>query len=136
MTTTVTTVVVTATVGAEALKHVWECVVEVAAGTWARCRSAGWAQKFPLSMGRNIAHITAIPSQVSQPTKMTSCYHHHHNTVEGPTRPAHTPNSLNDVNVAVTRPQLSVLPTTTMTATRAAADIPPTQPTATTTPGL
>ncbi|KAH9065099.1 hypothetical protein EDB83DRAFT_2381905 [Lactarius deliciosus] len=37
MTTTVITVVVAATVGGvtEALKHVRECVVEVAAGTWA-----------------------------------------------------------------------------------------------------
>ncbi|KAH8982767.1 hypothetical protein EDB83DRAFT_2489667 [Lactarius deliciosus] len=89
------------------------------------------------------AHITAIPSQVSQSKKTTSCYRHHHNTLgcrqrssdKGAYQCKPEVEATRAVETLPAQPQLSVLPTTTMTATRAA-DIAPTQPTTTTTPGL
>ncbi|KAH9176525.1 hypothetical protein EDB89DRAFT_2240344 [Lactarius sanguifluus] len=98
MTTTVITVVVTATVGGNFLpvSSPASSLIEYSSLTY--CLTS-----LPQTHEDEKAHITAIPSQVSQSKKTTSRYRHHHNTVGGPTRPAHTPNSLNDVNVAVTR---------------------------------
>ncbi|KAH9159437.1 hypothetical protein EDB89DRAFT_1916168 [Lactarius sanguifluus] len=157
--------------GSEALKHIRECVVEVVAGTWAHGAGRRRSAEVPIERGKKPrkpwripavahrthhsslsfprtqthedekAHITAIPSQVPQSKKMTSCYCHNYYSIGGANhdKGAYQCKLEDDTTKAAetlpAQPQPSVLPTMTMTATRAA-DIPPMQPMTTTTPGL